>query len=121
LTELSRYAEGLQRALDLAGGTHSLDDVWLAIEAGDAQFWAYSEHSCIITEIKDYPRKRVLNYWLATGRLEELLDAWAGILPWARQMGCTMATITGRRGWEKTALTNEGWAPSKLTTYLREI
>lgn len=120
MTELSRYAVGLQRALDLAGGTHSLEDVRLAVEAGEAQFWPISDDSCLITEIKDYPRKRVLNYWLATGRLDELLDAWVGILPWARHMKCTMATITGRRGWEKTALTNEGWAPS-LTVYLKEI
>ena len=108
--------EGLQKALDLAGGTHTMDDVVEQIAAGDAQLWTDGE-SVVVTEIHQTPRKRVLHFWLAAGNLDAVVRLSDQATEWGKTMGCEMATLVGRRGWER-ALT--GWTPT-LTLMRKEI
>lgn len=110
--DLSRYRRYIESALVHGGGTHTYDDVLDLIAAGRALAWT-GPASVIITEISVYPRKTILNFWIAGGEapraLAEVEQMTPIILDWARTQGCTQATFTGRRGWEKTFLSRTGW------------
>ena len=73
----------------------------------------------IKTEIHANPQNKVVHFWLATGVMASVLRLHYDVLAWARELGCTRATLAGRRGWEK-ALASEGWAP-ELILMGREI
>lgn len=100
----------LQKALDLAGNTHTLEDVQQGIDAGHLVFWP-GVNSAIITEIIEYPQKRTLHFFLAGGNLAELEAMYPAIQEWGREQGCTAASTVGRPGWERTFLKREGWTP----------
>ena len=67
----------INAALEYANGSHSIDDIFQIVVAGDAQFWA-TEEAALVTEIIDYPRKRTLRFWLAGGNLDSLRGAREG-------------------------------------------
>ncbi len=98
----------LQEALDRAG-THTMDDLLERLRDGRAQFWAHDD-GCVVTEILDYPRAKVANYWLLSGVLGDCLALNGEIEAWARGQGCTVASAMGRRGWIK-AVEPLGWQP----------
>lgn len=100
----------LQKALDLAGNTHTLEDVQQGIEAGRLQYWP-GVNSAIITEIIEYPQKRTLHFFLAGGNLAEIEAMYPAVEAWGRDQGCTVASTSGRPGWERTFLKREGWKP----------
>lgn len=110
--------ERIAVALELGGGTHSVQDVFDEVLAGRAQLWS-TDDAVIITEVIDYPRKRVLRFWIAAGELEPVLALSRQIYPWAQQLGCECAQMTGRKGWTK-ALQSEEWAPT-LVLYERAL
>jgi hypothetical protein len=101
-------AEKIAKALRLAGDTHTPDDLAEACARGRARAWVENE-SVVVAEVFDYPQKRVVNFWLAAGDLEDCLTAYRRAERYYRdEMGCTRATFTGRRGWAKP-LAAEGW------------
>lgn len=112
------FLPGLAKALEYAGGTHTIEDLLDQIKRGDAQLWT-SENACIVTEVQDFPRKRVLHFWLAAGGLHPVIALSRDVLDWSKSIGCASATLTGRRGWEKV-LASEGWSPM-LYTMGREV
>ena len=69
-------------ALEYSGGTHSIDDVYLACAVGEAQL---------------HP----LEIWLAGGDLDELVEAEKSIAVWAKDQGCDAMEINGRKGWQR--------------------
>ena len=87
-------------ALEYSGGTHSIDDVYLACAVGEAQLHPL-EKSCIITEVVDYPSLTVCRIWLAGGDLDELMQAEKSIAVWAKAQGCDAMEINGRMGWKR--------------------
>lgn len=94
----------LQAALDAGGNTHGLDDVFTGLQSGDYQFWHTPDAYCV-TEILDFPKKKILNFWLAGGNLKVLMEiiepvAWA----WGRSVGCerSLGQFIYRRGWERS-------------------
>lgn len=110
--------EKLQRALDMGGGTHTIGDVAAQVADGAAQVWI-EDGACLVTEVQDTPRRRVLRFWLAAGELEPVIALSRKVLAWGKEQGCEMATLTGRRGWVR-ALRDEGWSES-LTVMTREV
>jgi hypothetical protein len=62
----------------------------------------------ILTEITEYPTKRVLNVFCAAGNLGEIQVMIPVLHAWALEKGCHEAYFTGRAGWEK-ALQSTGW------------
>lgn len=88
----------LERALRSGGETHSLGDVGLQIHDGRAQWWC-NGHAAIVTQVFEFPRRSVLNYWLVAGELNAALSMQPDIDAWALGRGCNAATATGRRGW----------------------
>jgi hypothetical protein len=110
------YRPQIEAALSKGGGTHSFDDVAAMIEDGRAQFWP-GPRSVIITQIIDYPRKKVIHVFLAGGVMAEIQKMTPVIEEWAKAQGCSGATIIGRAGWQRSFLTHLGW---KSTAVLME-
>lgn len=109
--DFSAYRPYIEAALAFAGGTHTYDDIREGVEQGRFQFWP-GVHSAAVTEIIEYPRSRALNIVLAGGNLGEMEVGISALLDWGRAQGCTSATFSGRKGWERTFLTRTGWVPS---------
>ena len=103
----------IEAALAYSGGTHTFEDVAAGIESGRMQLWP-ADDGCIVTEIQVFPRKLVLNFFLAGGDLARLLDMVADVEEWARGQGCTAAEMTGRKGWERV-LAARGYRFSAVT------
>lgn len=98
--DLERCRPWIEAALEYTGGTHEFDDVVKNIAQGTMQLWP-SPRGCIVTEIVVYPRKKVLNVFLAGGELDQILEMDHDVKAWAKANGCTAATMAGRMGWKK--------------------
>ena len=105
LTELT--LAGLEKALSYSRGTHDVGDVVAQILRGDAQLWEDTD-ALIVTEVYTMPRRKVVHFWLATGEMAPVIQLHYRVLDWAKEQGCTLATLAGRRGWTK-ALADAGW------------
>jgi|SRR5437773_7083953 len=103
----------LERALVFTGGSHTLADVEAAVADGRAQLWE-GEDSAIVTEIKQTPQQKILLFWLAAGDMSELRGMARGIEEWGRSLGCVKAQLIGRRGWERSAIIQDGWKPVSI-------
>lgn len=117
--DIQTYRPYIEAALHYSGGTHTFDDVCDAVAAGTMQLWP-GVASAIVTEILTTPRKRCLNVFLAGGNLAELEVMTPGVLAWGRERGCTSAVFTGRKGWERTFLTRDGWA-QQLAVFEKDL
>lgn len=105
----------LQRALDLAGNTHTIEDIQQAIARGQMQCFVTGD-SFVITEVTQYPRKRILNVFLAVGDIS-VVDLIPKLESFAREAGCDGMQTLGRAGW-KRILPQRGWHQSHtLFTY----
>jgi len=111
LSDTERRAR-FEKALELAGRTHSVSDVLDKIEMHRAQFWHNGDGS-VVTEVLSYPRMKAVNYWLVSGRLAECAALQPDIDAWARDQGCSIAIATGRLGWLRLSRTPFGaaWKP----------
>jgi hypothetical protein len=98
--EFERCADYIVSALEYAGHSHTLQDVWQAITNKQAAFFPL-EKSAIVVEIVDYPQRATCRIWLAGGDMEELIEAEKNICDWARGLGCDSMEIIGRKGWER--------------------
>ena len=105
--DLERCKPWIEDALEYCNGTHEFNDIVLGIAESRMQLWA-APRGCIVTEIVVYPRKKVLNLFLAGGELEQLKDMNTDITNWAISHGCTGGTLTCRLGWKK-ARAPLGW------------
>jgi len=105
---VTEYRTLIEAALVYAGGTHTYDDVVDAVEKGEAQFWP-GPHSCIVTQIDDQPRRKILQFFIASGHQVELEAMMHGIMAWGREEGCGTARMVGRKGWVKSFLPRTGW------------
>ena len=111
LAEFQRCREWIKNALKFAHYSHSPEDVLIMCQKGDAQFWSFKD-SAIITEIIDYPKRRVLRFWLAGGKLKTLLEVEKKIIHWSKFYSCEGVEINGRRGWERVL---KDYQPSAIT------
>lgn len=105
--DLLRCRDWVEAALSYSGDTHDFVHIFDGVVEGRFQFWSNDE-CCVVTEIVDYPKKRVLHIFLAGGKLEAIRALEEKAVKWAKQLGCSAFTLTGRKGWEK-ALKNDGW------------
>lgn len=99
-SEFERTWPWLAAALDRAGNTHNKEDLWHAIESGNAQLFPLP-HGAFVTEQRSYPRLRECHFWLAAGDLKELLSVEPLTMQWAKSLGCQRATMRGRKGWAR--------------------
>lgn len=108
------YRVQIEAALRYCAGTHTFSDVCHSVQAGRLQFWP-GPRSVIITEIIEYPQRKVLHFFLAGGVMTEIEAMVPGVEAWGESQGCTAAMTTGRPGWERTFLTKQqGWASTHV-------
>lgn len=109
----------IEAALEYCGGTHTFGDVVNALVNGDMQLWA-TDKAAVVTELQVYPQFKACHFFLAGGDMTQLAHFQRVISEWAKAQGCERMTLTGRRGWEKTFLKGEGYAPI-FTTFSKEL
>lgn len=109
----------LERALALAGDTHTVADVAYEVETGEAQLWVEGD-GMLVTQIDFKPRERILIFWLAAGDMDDVLKLEEIASAWGREVGCTRAQMAGRRGWER-ALADRGWQRAPVTMYEKAL
>lgn len=97
----------LLKTLRAAGDTHTVGDIADHILSGRFQYWA-GDGAGIVTEVLEYPRKKVLNYFLGFGALDACLALQPQIEAFAYANGCRVVICAGRHGWEKI-LPAHGW------------
>ena len=82
-------------------GLETIEDVEAAIARGAYQFWPGRGCACV-TEIQNYPRKKVLCVVHGGGALDELIDEMEPALcAFARAAGCDLIMGIGRKGWAR--------------------
>ena len=110
-SEWLRCRHWIEAALPYARGTHTIEDIETGIGNGQFIFWSGSK-CAVITEILNYPRKRVLHYFLLGGNLRELVEFMEPrITVWAKLNGCTAVTGAGRAGFERV-FAKSGFEPA---------
>lgn len=117
--DVSSFLPKLEEALDRAGNTHTPKDVFRRVMSGKAQLWIEGE-GLIITEIETYPSGQVINFWLASGDLEDCLSMLPRIYEWGKDIGCYRATTLARKGWQRV-LRDEGWEAAPLVFLTKEL
>lgn len=103
----------LEPALSYSGGTHEWQDIVEGVASRRMQLWQ-NERAAAITEMINYPQKRVLNVFLAGGEMGQLMEMLESAKEWGRMEGCTAISMTGRKGWLKV-LDKQGWEPQFVT------
>lgn len=111
--QLEKWYDHIVDAMQYAEGTHTFDDIATMILQGQLVFITLDEGFYIV-EVIQYPRKKVLNIFLAGGDLKVLLEKRHDLETVARNAGCSGITLSGRRGWEKYAK-ECGWRYSHTT------
>lgn len=118
LFEANRCREWIEAALEHSSGTHLYEDILHGLLDGRFQLWP-APKGCIVTEIVTFPRKRVVNGFLAGGDMEDVLGLHDRIVEWAKSQGCTAATINGRAGWARV-YKSRGWQTAH-TSLIKEF
>lgn len=113
MNEIDRCQKWIEAALERSGGTHLFSDVKGAIMQGTMQLWP-AERGCVVTELVKYPRKKVLNLFLAGGDLDQILSMSEDGEKWAKSEGCAAMVMTGRHGWKKS-LSSRDWTEAYVT------
>jgi len=100
--EFDRVWPWLAQAILAYGPTHTKDDVWRRIEAGEVHLFAMPNAAMAI-ELKRWPTGfKEAVAWLAGGSGEEIETFTPRIEAWARAEGCHRAAIiAGRAGWQR--------------------
>ncbi len=110
MVEFARCEQHIAAALEHDGGTHTLEDVLELVAKQECQLWP-GKRSAIVTEVLNHPRKKVCHFWLAGGDLAELEVMAGAVEKWAKEQGCERVTLAGRKGWERSFLVRNGYAP----------
>ena len=108
------------KALEYAGGSHTVQDVVDAAKRGEFEIWEGRE-SIVVTQVVQNPRCKEAVAFLAAGDLEEIARMYPTLEEWARSIGCTRVSCHGRRGWERTFLTREAGWRAGLTIFEKEL
>lgn len=98
----------IEPALEYSGGTHEWLDIVRGVHDFRMQLWA-NDKAAAITEIIDFPQKRVLNVFLAGGDMDHLMDMLDSAKAWGKGEGCSEIIMSGRKGWLRV-LDKQGWS-----------
>lgn len=103
----------LAKALRLGGDTHTVDDIRQAVARGNMQCFVRGD-SFIVTEVNEYPRKRVLNVFLAVGEMDDINSLlMSEVKQFAKEAECHAMQGYCRPGWKKV-LPKLGWKQSHI-------
>ena len=98
----------LEKMLSDHGDLYAIGDIMELIQSGQMQ--SFSDGSnWVVTQVRDYPRKRVLEVFFAIGDLEGVYALEDKVLAFQKEIGADMLVTSGRLGWLKRAA--PGWRP----------
>ena len=90
--------EKMERWLHDAGDYYTFEDIMDFISEGKFQSFAVGD-TWIVTQVDEYPRRKVVHITLVVGNYEEAEQALPEIYEFARSIGATRVTGFGREGW----------------------
>jgi len=96
----------VERALGEFGNLYTFDDIMGLIESGKMQSFTHGD-TWIVTQVNEFPRRKVVDIALVVGFIEEATKALPQIYTFARSIGADRVTAVGRDGWWKFA--EPGW------------
>ena len=99
----------MEKALRLGDNVYSFADVQEGLKSGNMQGHVEGK-TWAITQIHDWPQKRVVNILFVVGVIEDLEDIERlekKIETWAVSIGADIVTAVGREGWWH--LRTPGW------------
>lgn len=111
--EFRRCEKWIEDALEYSHGTHNIQDIFEYVANGTLEFWP-GQRSALITQVVQYPRKKMIHVFLAGGDISEIEDIEKHITIWAKQQGCTALSLTGRPGWTRSFLQDIGYKHTQV-------
>jgi hypothetical protein len=96
----------IKEALQYSDGKYEISDIYKSLIEKDMQLWtAFSDEGCealCVTQIINYPRKKVLLLFLIAGKESaNWLHFVENLKHFAKEHGCDSLEGYGRPGWEK--------------------
>jgi hypothetical protein len=99
----------VERWLHENNDCYSFDDVMQYIEEGKFQTHLFGQ-TWVLTSIHEFPRRKTVHLDLVVGNMDEFFEQLPTIMEWARSVGATLITGSGRPGWRGLHPTHfEGW------------
>ena len=114
--EFKRCEKWIEDALVYSHGTFTIESIFEDLMNGHLMLWP-GENSAVVTQIVDYPGKKVLHIFLAGGNLEELQPMYEQIEEYAKSIGCEAVTLTGRPGWARSFLREKDFIVKEVQMY----
>lgn len=111
------YRAELDAMLAESGGFYTFEDIMECIRTGQMQSFAKGD-TWVVTQINEFPRKRVVEIVYVVGELSMLPVLEAEVIQFAHGVGAEMLMAAGRRGFEAKHLV--GWKAT-TTNFVREI
>lgn len=109
--EWQRCKPWLEAALHRGGDTLTIDDVWERVASGLYRLWA-APCGAAVTQLCKGSRETELNVLLGGGSLDALEAMMPAIEQFGRDAGCSIVTVLGRLGWQRSFLTaSMGYTP----------
>jgi hypothetical protein len=118
VTSNDEIIKRMTRALKAGGDTHTLEDLLDEIKAGKKQSFVKG-NTWAITQVLDFPRKRVLELFMVVGEAKDLPELQTEIVEYGKHIGADFVRTQGRLGWKKLAK-ELGWKPV-MTLYIKEV
>jgi hypothetical protein len=108
-----------------ADGEFTLEEARESVRQGRFQLWLAWDATqrrafgAGVTEIFDYPRKRVcfLVLWASEAPRAAWLDGLDTVERWAKEQGCAAMRLLGRKGWARVL---DGYRP-QYTVFARSL
>jgi hypothetical protein len=108
----------IARALLTSGDLLSIDDLRTLAVSNRVQWWG-DERAAIATEVLTYPRRRILNVFMAAGELRGIVALQKEVSDFAQSMGCSHMVAHGRPAWGLVGKPL-GWLPHSIQ-FVREV
>lgn len=109
MSDIDTLRGQVERALLEAGGLMILDDLIALARVGRVQLWSNDIPDALIaTEIMSYPRRSILNAFVAAGELRSIRALEPAVEAFARANDCAAIVCAGRPGWGRIGRAS-GW------------
>lgn len=108
----------LQTAIDQTAGEYDLDTIWDGLAKEDLLLWTGPGFAAI-TEVVNYPKRRMVIVHLASGDIDALKEADGQLVKFAQIVEADAIKIIGRRGWVR-ALQDLGYREG-MTQVIKEV
>lgn len=86
------------RALKLGDNLYTLDDIVEEMGKGNLQGHVEGD-TWAVTQVHKFPNRKTVNVLYVVGSLENSIRLEAKVEEWAKSIGATLLTATGRGGW----------------------